>query len=100
MTYTVSRDGVVLGTYSEEGLDRQLNTGVVLPTDLAYLEQQQRWVPVTELPKTEVQQVAEFHLKLETSGPNPLVTPALIAINVLVFLAMAISGVSVDTPAT
>ena len=100
MTYTVNRDGVVLGTYSEDGLSRQLTNGIVLPTDLVFLEKEQRWVPVADLPKGEAEEIAEFTQKLETAGPPVFVTPALIAINLVVFLAMVISGVSILTPAS
>ena len=37
-TYAISRDGQNLGTYSEDGLARQLINGVVVPTDLAFLD--------------------------------------------------------------
>jgi membrane associated rhomboid family serine protease len=99
MTYTVSRDGRNLGTYSEEGLTRQLDDGLVLPTDLVFLEKEQRWIPITELPKGEAEQAAEFTQKLETATPSAFVTPALIAINFAVFFAMAIGGVSIMNPA-
>jgi membrane associated rhomboid family serine protease len=100
MTYAVSRDGRNLGRYSEEGLAQQLNNGTVLPTDLVFLEEEQRWVPIAELPKGEAEEVAEFTQKLETATPRVFVTPALIAINVAVFFAMAIGGVSVVDPRT
>jgi len=98
MTYVVSRDGRNLGTYSEEGLARQLTIGTVLPTDLVFLEAEQRWVPVAEMPKGEADQVTEFKEKLETATPVAFVTPTLIGINVAVFLVMAFAGVSIENP--
>jgi hypothetical protein len=82
MVYEVSRDGRNLGTYTEEGLARLLNSGEVLPTDLVFLEKEKRWVPIAERPKCDADEVAEFRQKLQTSAPRALVTPALIAINV------------------
>jgi membrane associated rhomboid family serine protease len=98
MTYTVSRDGRNLGTYSEDGLERQLNNGDVLPTDLVFLEKEQRWVPISELPKGDADEIAQFAQKLEIATPRAFVTPTLIALNVAVFIVMAIAGVSIIQP--
>src|SRR5690348_1436443 len=94
MTFSVSRDGRHLGTYSEDGLERQLSNGVLLPTDLVFLENEQKWVPLSEAPKGYDQQVADFHLQMETTAPNPVLTSAVIVINACLFLAMICSGVS------
>lgn len=98
MVYEVSRDGRNLGTYTEEGLARLLNSGEVLPTDLVFLEKEKRWVPIAERPKGEADEVAEFTQKLQAATPRALVTPALIAINVAVFVLMAVAGVSIVNP--
>lgn len=100
MTYSVHRDGRNVGTYSEEGLARQLSTGTILLTDLVFLEKEQKWVPIAELPKRDEDQIAEFHQKVELATPTALITPALIAVNVAVYIAMAIAGVSLLDPAT
>jgi membrane associated rhomboid family serine protease len=84
--------------YSEEEIARRLNNGDLLPTDLALLEKEQRWVPISELPKGDAEDLAQFARKLEVATPRPFVTPTLIAINGAVFLAMAIAGVSVMQP--
>jgi rhomboid protease GluP len=49
--------------------------------------------------REEVREVAAFDAELEKEGPPPRVVYALIAINVLVFLVMAINGVNILTPA-
>ncbi len=98
MTFDVSRDGQHLGTYSEDGLMRRLDNGDLLSTDLVFLEQQKRWAPISELPKGEVDQVAEFTQKIESATPLVFVTPALLTINIAVFLVMAIMGVSITAP--
>src|SRR5579884_3088841 len=100
MTYTVERDGRNMGTYSEEGLARQLSNGVLLPTDRVLLEKEQRWALLSELPKGDDEQIAEFAQKLELATPNAILTPAIIAINVAVFLAMIVAGVSALQPST
>ncbi len=100
MTYTVSRDGRNLGTYSEEGLVQQLNNGMVLPTDLVFLEKEQKWVAIAEMPKGEADEAAEFTQQVETATPRPFVTPALVTINVAMFFAMAIAGVAILDPKT
>jgi membrane associated rhomboid family serine protease len=99
MTFDVSRDGQHLGTYSEDGLMRRLNNGDLLPTDLVFLEKQQRWAPISEVPQGEVEQVAEFTQKIALATTQPVVTLAMLAINIAVFLAMLIAGVSIMSPA-
>jgi membrane associated rhomboid family serine protease len=99
MTFDVSRDGQHLGTYSEDGLMRRLNNGDILPTDLVFLEKQKRWAPISELPKGEVEEVAEFTQKITSATPVAFVTPALLAINIAVFLVMVIAGVPIMDPA-
>jgi rhomboid protease GluP len=98
MTYAVSREGRNLGTYSDEGLARKLNNGDLLPTDLAFLEKEQRWVPISELPKGDAEEIAQFAQRLEIVTPRAFVTPTLIAINVAVFIVMAVAGVSIMQP--
>jgi membrane associated rhomboid family serine protease len=98
MVYEVSRNGRNLGTYTEEGLARLLNSGEVLPTDLVFLEKEKRWVPIAELPRRAPDEVAEFTQKLRAARPRALVTPALVAINVAVFVVMAVAGVSIMNP--
>ncbi len=82
MTYAISREGRNLGTYSEEGLSRKLDNGDLLPTDLAFLEKEQKWVPISELPKGNEDELAhaQFQQKLETVTPRAFVTPALVAL--------------------
>ena len=103
MTFEVSRDGQYLGTYSDDGLSGRLDNGDLLVTDLAFLKDQNKWVPLSELPaelpKGEVEEVAEFTQKVTSAAPPLLVTPALLALNVAVFLAMLIGGVSLTDPA-
>jgi rhomboid protease GluP len=98
MTFDVSRDGQSLGTYSEDGLRRQLTNGDLLPTDLVFLEEQGKWVPISELPGSDADQLAEFREKIESATPLPFVTPALVALNVAIFLVMVIAGVSIMEP--
>jgi hypothetical protein len=62
MTYTVKRDGQNMGTWSEDGLALQLTNGVLLPTDLAFIEDKQTWAPIAELPKSEAVEFGEFTL--------------------------------------
>ena len=61
---------------------RRLDHGDLFPTDLVFLEREKRWAPISELPKSEVEQVAEFTQKIESVSPVPFATPALLAINV------------------
>jgi membrane associated rhomboid family serine protease len=99
VTYTVSREGRNLGTYSKEGLARQLSNGNLLPTDLVFLEKKQTWAPISELAKGDAEEIAQFAQKLKVATPLAFVTPALVAINVLVFIVMAVAGVSIMEPA-
>ena len=92
MTYSISRDGQNMGTYSEDGLGRQLMNGVLLPTDLAFVEDKQSWVPISELPKSEADQIAEFALKVESATPRAFVTPMIVAVNAAVFTVMIGAG--------
>jgi rhomboid protease GluP len=78
---------------------RRLDHGDLLPADLVFLEKQNRWAPLSELPKGEVEQVAEFTRKIAPATPLAFVTPALLAINVAVFLAMVVAGVPILHPA-
>lgn len=98
MTYAVSRDGQSLGTYSEEGLARRLTHGDLLPTDLVFLDREQKWLPISELSKAEVTETAQFAQKLELATPRAYVTPALLALNVFMFLVMIAAGVSLIDP--
>jgi rhomboid protease GluP len=43
-------------------------------------------------------ELREFHQRLDAATQPPLVTPALVAVNVLVFIAMAIGGAGVMVP--
>jgi len=49
MTYTIGRDGRQLGVYSREEVQRQVNDGRLLATDLAWPPDEQRWTPLAEL---------------------------------------------------
>src|SRR6516164_9340093 len=98
MAYTVKRDGRNMGTWSDDGLARQLTNGVLLPTDLAFIDDKQTWVPIAELPKSEAAEFAEFSLKAELATPRAFVTPAIIALNVVVFTAMIGAVVSPGEP--
>jgi membrane associated rhomboid family serine protease len=98
MTYSVSRDGRNLGTFSEEGLSQQLGNGVLLPTDMVFLEKEQKWCQIAEMPEGDAEQAAGFTQKLELATPHAFVTPALVIINLTVFAVMAISGVSILEP--
>jgi membrane associated rhomboid family serine protease len=99
MTYTVGRDGQQIGTYSSEGLQRLLNDGQVLLTDQVWREEEQRWVPLTDiLRQSDDFQAAQFARTLVAATPKVYVTPALIAINLAVFVLMVLTGVSPTDP--
>lgn len=49
MLYHVSREGQVYGPYTLEDLERYLQSGNVLPTDLARAEGSEQWVPVSQV---------------------------------------------------
>ncbi len=49
MTFTISRDGQQLGVYSPEEVRRELNEDRLRETDLAWFEQERRWLPVADL---------------------------------------------------
>ena len=73
----------------------------LLPTDLVFLENKQKWLPISELPqipKDDAEEVALFKEKLRAVTPKAFVTPALIALNVAIFVMMAVAGVSLIQP--
>lgn len=49
MLYHVSRNGQVYGPYTREDIERYLQTGNVLPTDMVRAEGATEWVPVAQL---------------------------------------------------
>lgn len=49
MLYHVSRNGQVYGPYTMEDLERYLQSGNVLPTDLARAADSTEWVPVSQI---------------------------------------------------
>ncbi len=49
MQYQVSRNGQMYGPYTLEDLQRYLQTGNVLPTDLAKSEEMTDWLPVAQI---------------------------------------------------
>src|ERR1700761_4813049 len=99
MTYTISRDGQPLGTFSEEGLARLINDGEVRPTDQVWLEKEQRWIPLVEMLKQSDDYLAvQFARSLKAATPKIFITPTLIAINLAIFVAMVLSGVSIMDP--
>ncbi len=49
MQYQVSRNGQMYGPYTLEDLQRYLQTGNVLPTDLAKSEEMTDWLPVSQI---------------------------------------------------
>jgi len=99
MTYTISRGGQQIGTYSSEGLQRLLNDGQVLLTDLVWHEESQSWIPLLEIIKqSDGYQAAQFARTLAVVTPKVYVTPALIALNAAVFVLMVLTGVSLTDP--
>lgn len=60
----------------------------------------QRQLPDTQLPAFARQQaeVADFHERLDRISPRAPVTPLLVAVNVLVFIAMGVAGVGIFEP--
>ena len=77
-----------------------MSNGDLLPTDLAFLENEQRWVPISLLPKAGEDHLAEFNQKLKVETPAASVTSVMVAINVGLFIVMAIAGVSLQKPTT
>jgi len=99
MTYTLTRDGQPLGTFSEEGLVRLINDGQVQPTDLVWQEKEQRWIPLAEMVKqSDDYLAAQFARTLYAATPKVFITPALIAINLAIFVLMVLTGVSLTDP--
>ena len=49
MRYRIARDRMVFGPYTEAEVRRYLETGNILPTDLAQPEGTEEWLPVAEL---------------------------------------------------
>src|SRR5450432_663635 len=101
MTFDLRRDGQSLGTFTSDGLTRQLDAGVLLPSDQVFVEKQNAWVPISDFesgPHAESSALVEYEQKFDAATPLVFVTPALIVLNAVVFLAMLVRGVSPSAP--
>ncbi len=96
MTYSINRNGRVYGPYSRDRVQSYLNQGLISMNDLACIDADLRWVPLSQLLGTPPP--AEFSKALFKATTTAFVTPSLILANVLIFAAMVRSGVSPTDP--
>lgn len=66
----VNRNGEEVGIFDPAGLRLALQTGQVLPTDLAWVQGKTNWMPVSELPKEVLAIPDPPPLSAESTGPR------------------------------